>query len=166
MTPDYPPTTNTTMVINNINHSVRHTLVVSTPWVHPRENCAKLVYVQNVRLFSILWFCILLTSFLLFILLTACGECSCCCKLLKSCRNVTLHKPKLLKRENLVQGHRLCWQSYYTKENNLWMIKYWWIPTYPQCDLNWIFTLHHQHPESPTIHAVGIELGILDNIPM
>ena len=120
MTPDYPPTTNTTMVINNINRSVRHTLVVSTPWVHPRENCAKLLYVQNVRLFSILWFCILLTSFLLFILLTACGECSCCCKLLKSCRNVTLHKPKLLKRENLVQGHRLCWQSYYTKENNEW----------------------------------------------
>ena len=35
---------------------------------------------QDVSVFSILWFCILITSFLLFIFLTACGECSCCCR--------------------------------------------------------------------------------------
>ena len=31
-----------------------------------------------MSVFSILWFCILITSFLLFIFLTGCGECNCC----------------------------------------------------------------------------------------
>ena len=35
---------------------------------------------QDLSVFSILWFCILIISFLLFIFLTACGECNCCCK--------------------------------------------------------------------------------------
>ena len=33
---------------------------------------------QDLSVFSILWFCILITSFLLFIFLTGCGECNCC----------------------------------------------------------------------------------------
>ena len=44
---------------------------------------------QHVQVFSIFWFLILLTSFLLFFLLTACGDCNCWCRMIRNRRKRT-----------------------------------------------------------------------------
>ena len=102
MAPDYSTHFNTSQIINSDYNSVRRSFVVIIN-IMLQLIIVKFIIFQNVQLF-----CILLTSFLLFILLPACGECTCCCKMLRHCRATILHIPHHLQGENMqIQGHQL-----------------------------------------------------------